>query len=195
MLSSPLPNEFPYTFTINQHELLDARQVTTTHKDQRPDPRDISLLVIHNISLPPNQFDTPYIEDFFAGKLAPKAHPYFQVIHEMRVSAHCVIKRDGELIQFVPFDERAWHAGLSSFQGRQRCNDYAIGVELEGADHIPYTNQQYTALLKLSQILMHTYPKITLGRIVGHNDIAPGRKTDPGVAFDWQRFRQGLGLL
>ncbi|QHJ13321.1 1,6-anhydro-N-acetylmuramyl-L-alanine amidase AmpD [Paraglaciecola mesophila] len=195
MLSSPLSNEFPCAFTINQHALIDARQVTTTHKDQRPDPRDISLLVIHNISLPPNQFDTPYIEDFFAGKLDPKAHPYFQKIHEMRVSAHCVIKRDGELIQFVPFDERAWHAGLSSFQGRQRCNDYAIGVELEGADHIPYTKQQYTALLKLSQILMHTYPKITLGRIVGHNDIAPGRKTDPGVAFDWQRFRQGLSLL
>jgi AmpD protein len=193
-LSSPISNALSSTYTINQHRLVDARQVICTHKDQRPDPDDVSLLVIHNISLPPNQFDTPYIEAFFTGQLNPKAHPYFREIHTMRVSAHCVIKRNGEIIQFVPFNERAWHAGLSSFQARPRCNDYAIGVELEGADHTLYTDEQYTALINLSQIVMHTYPKITLGRIVGHNDIAPGRKTDPGVSFNWQRLRQGLCL-
>ena len=171
---------------------MQARHITTTHKDERPDPQDISVLVIHNISLPPNQFDNSYIEDFFVGKLNPTAHPFFKEIHQMRVSAHCVIKRDGEVIQFVPFNERAWHAGVSSFQGRERCNDYSIGIELEGTDDRDYTTKQYDALEQLAQAIMLIYPKITLGRIVGHNDIAPGRKTDPGSSFNWQRLRQGL---
>ncbi len=171
---------------------MQARHMTTTHKDERPDPQDISVLVIHNISLPPNQFDNSYIEDFFVGKLNPTAHPFFKEIHQIRVSAHCVIKRDGEVIQFVPFNERAWHAGVSSFQGRERCNDYSIGIELEGTDDRDYTTKQYDALEQLAQAIMLAYPKITLGRIVGHNDIAPGRKTDPGSSFNWQRLRQGL---
>ena len=171
---------------------MQARHITTTHKDERPDPQDISVLVIHNISLPPNQFDNSYIEDFFVGKLNPAAHPFFKEIHQIRVSAHCVIKRDGEVIQFVPFNERAWHAGVSSFQGRGRCNDYSIGIELEGTDDSDYTTKQYDALEQLARAIMLAYPNITLGRIVGHNDIAPGRKTDPGSSFNWQRLRQGL---
>lgn len=192
MLSSQLLSQMPINTRIEQHRVSTARHITTTHKDQRADPQDISLLVIHNISLPPNQFGNNYIDDFFEGKLAADAHPYFNEIHRMRVSAHCVIKRDGEIVQFVPFNQRAWHAGLSSFQGRSKCNDYAIGIELEGADHIPYTDIQYKVLTQLTNAIMQAYPKITLGRIVGHNDIAPGRKTDPGHVFDWPRLRQSL---
>ncbi|ABG41853.1 N-acetylmuramyl-L-alanine amidase, negative regulator of AmpC, AmpD [Paraglaciecola sp. T6c] len=194
MLSSLSPSDIFTRLTINQHSVVQARHITTTHKDERPDPQDISVLVIHNISLPPNQFDNSYIEDFFVGKLDPAAHPFFEEIHQMRVSAHCVIKRNGEVIQFVPFDERAWHAGVSSFQGRERCNDYSIGIELEGTDDSDYTTKQYDALEQLAKAIMLAYPKITLGRIVGHNDIAPGRKTDPGRSFNWQRLRQGLCL-
>lgn len=167
-----------------------ARKCPTTHHDQRPDPSDISLLVIHNISLPPGKFGGGYVEPFFTGVLDPSIHPFFQQIHKMRVSAHCFINRQGEITQFVSFDNRAWHAGVSVFQGRTICNDYSIGVELEGADEIPYTNQQYSSLTKLTGVVLNQYPKVTLGRIVGHNDIAPFRKTDPGPAFDWARYRQ-----
>lgn len=177
---------------INKSILTHAEYYPTTHWDERPDDTEISLLVIHNISLPPNEFGGDYIKYFFTGKLAPTLHPYFQLIYQMRVSAHCLIKRDGEIIQFVPFDKRAWHAGFSSFQGIERCNDYSIGIEMEGADHIPYTSAQYESLQLVTKSLMHTYPDISLGRIVGHNDIAPGRKTDPGFAFDWARYRQNI---
>ncbi len=172
--------------------LSDVRQVSTSFYDQRPDKSGISLLVIHNISLPPNEFGGPHIEALFTGKLDPDYHPFFAKIHTLRVSAHCVIQRDGNVIQFVPFHLRAWHAGLSSFQGVANCNDFAIGIELEGADNIPYTDAQYQSLRQVSQLIMQSYPKISLGRIVGHQDIAPVRKTDPGVAFDWCRFRQSL---
>ena len=192
MLPSSLLNNMTVDALIDQHLVNGARQILTTHKDERPDPSDISLLVIHNISLPPNQFDNRYIEDFFVGKLNAEAHPYFKEIHKIRVSAHCVIKRDGEIVQFVPFNQRAWHAGKSCFQGRAICNNYSIGIELEGADHIPYTPAQYRVLTELSNAIMYAYPKISLGRVVGHNDIAPGRKTDPGLAFDWPRLRQGI---
>ncbi|MCF2948683.1 1,6-anhydro-N-acetylmuramyl-L-alanine amidase AmpD [Paraglaciecola aquimarina] len=172
--------------------LTHAEYYPTTHWDERPDPDDISLLVIHNISLPPNEFGGDYIKYFFTGRLDPTLHPYFQKIHQMRVSAHCLIKRGGEVIQFVPFDKRAWHAGISSYQGTTRCNDFSIGIEMEGADHIPYTSLQYNSLQLVTKSIMSTYSDISLGRIVGHNDIAPGRKTDPGFSFDWAKYRQAL---
>ena len=150
------------------------------------------MLVIHNISLPPRQFGGPYIEQFFCGQLDTSLHPYFSEIAALRVSAHCLIKRCGQIVQFVPFSKRAWHAGKSSFQGRAICNDYSIGIELEGCDDLAYTPEQYTSLVHLSLYLMQRFPAITLSRIVGHNDIAPGRKSDPGSAFNWQRYRQML---
>ena len=126
--------------------------------------------------------------------LNPNEHPFYKEIAGIRVSAHCVIYRTGEVEQFVPFNKRAWHAGFSTFQGRSRCNDFTIGIELEGTDTLPYTDAQYEQLSKLSKFILQQYPQISLGRIVGHNDIAPGRKTDPGVAFDWPRYRQSLDL-
>ncbi|WP_158971042.1 1,6-anhydro-N-acetylmuramyl-L-alanine amidase AmpD [Paraglaciecola sp. L3A3] len=174
---------------IKKFILTHAEYYPTSHWDERPIDSVISLLVIHNISLPPNEFGGDYIKYFFTGKLDPQLHPYFQEIYQLRVSAHCLIKRDGTVIQFVPFDKRAWHAGFSSFQGVNRCNDFSIGIEMEGTDHIPYTDDQYHSLQQVTLALMQTYPAINIARIVGHNDIAPGRKTDPGVAFDWPRYR------
>ncbi|MBY7910996.1 1,6-anhydro-N-acetylmuramyl-L-alanine amidase AmpD [Vibrio fluvialis] len=169
-----------------------ARRVPSPFCDQRSDEQDISLLVVHNISLPPGQFGGPYIEQFFTGQLDPNQHPFFRVIHTMGVSAHCLIRRDGEVVQFVPFSARAWHAGQSSFAGRARCNDYSIGIELEGTDFVAYTEAQYQALAALSDALMTHYPAITLSRITGHQYIAPMRKTDPGLVFDWQKYRASL---
>ncbi|KXI30898.1 N-acetyl-anhydromuranmyl-L-alanine amidase [Paraglaciecola hydrolytica] len=169
-----------------------AQSCPTTHWDTRPKADDVSLLVIHNISLPPKQFGGSYIEQFFCGQLDKDKHPYFVEIADMRVSAHCLIKRNGQIVQFVPFSQRAWHAGKSSFQGRAICNDYSIGIELEGSDDIPYTSEQYQSLVTVSRHIMTYYPHINLSRIVGHNDIAPGRKTDPGSAFNWPFFRQSL---
>ncbi|ENM5769448.1 1,6-anhydro-N-acetylmuramyl-L-alanine amidase AmpD [Vibrio mimicus] len=169
-----------------------ARKVPSPHCDERSDSEDVSLLVLHNISLPPGQFGGPYIEQFFLGNLNANEHPFFSVIAKMRVSAHCVIRRDGEVVQFVPFHQRAWHAGVSSFAGREKCNDYSIGIELEGSDFVPYTDAQYQSLTELTQTLMVRYPQITLPRVTGHQYIAPLRKTDPGLVFDWRRFRAGL---
>ncbi|MCU7555551.1 1,6-anhydro-N-acetylmuramyl-L-alanine amidase AmpD [Alteromonas sp. ASW11-19] len=169
-----------------------AVQIHSDFWDARPASAAISLLVIHNISLPPGQFNTTGIRDLFTGKLDPSADPFYEQIADLRVSAHCVIYRTGQVEQFVPFSGRAWHAGVSSFQGQARCNDYAIGIELEGTDSQPYTEAQYHALHALSEYILSQYPLITCGRIVGHNDIAPGRKTDPGPAFDWCRYRQTL---
>ncbi len=176
----------------SQGWLKSARHVPSPFFDQRSDKQDISLLVIHNISLPPGQFGGPYIEQFFTGELDPSEHPFFNVIHKMGVSAHCLIRRDGEVVQFVSLFDRAWHAGASSFAGRERCNDYSIGIELEGSDYVAYTDAQYQALTRLSQALMRRYPYITLPRITGHQYIAPLRKTDPGLVFDWPRFRDLL---
>ena len=169
-----------------------ARQVTCTHFDERPPHHSVSLLVIHNISLPPGQFGGPYIEQLFTGSLSPDEHPFFKEIFQLRVSSHLLIRRDGELVQFVGLDKRAWHAGLSSFQGQSRCNDFSVGIELEGTDNSPYTQEQYDKLVEVTFAITKRYPEITLGRIVGHCDIAPGRKQDPGPAFDWQRYRQAL---
>ncbi|GJH41954.1 1,6-anhydro-N-acetylmuramyl-L-alanine amidase AmpD [Pasteurella canis] len=174
---------------IQQGWINDARKVHSPHFDQRPDPQDISLLIIHYISLPPEQFGGTYIDDFFLGRLDPSQHPYFAEIHEMRVSAHCLIDRQGRITQYVAFHNRAWHAGLSEFQGREKCNDFSIGIELEGSNLQPFTLQQYNALVSLTQEIMHTYPLITLDRIVGHSDVSPGRKIDPGQYFDWQYYR------
>jgi len=149
-------------------------------------------LVIHNISLPPREFGASFIEELFLAKLNPDAHPYFAQIAHLRVSAHVLIRRDGGIMQFVPFHQRAWHAGASHHDGRDQCNDFSIGIELEGADDIPYTDVQYHALQVITQQLLETYPQITKERIVGHEDIAPGRKTDPGPAFDWTRYLAGL---
>lgn len=173
---------------IVEGRLDTAVYLPSIHCDDRPDLCDISLLVIHNISLPPAQFEHDYVEQFFLGKLDIDVHPYFKSIQSMRVSAHLYIKRSGEIIQFVPFHRRAWHAGVSYFDGRAACNDFSIGIELQGADDIPYTSAQYHQLARVSLELMSVYPTITRNRIVGHAQIAPNRKTDPGQAFDWKAY-------
>ncbi|GGB36995.1 N-acetyl-anhydromuranmyl-L-alanine amidase [Oceanisphaera marina] len=145
----------------------------------------MSLLVVHSISLPPARYGGPYIDQLFLGKLNPDDDPYFAGIYQLRVSAHCLIRRDGELVQYVPFNKRAWHAGQSDFNGRERCNDFAIGIELEGTDTDHFTAAQYQQLTELTRLLQAQFPAITTERIVGHSDIAPGRKTDPGSGFDW----------
>lgn len=172
--------------------LVNERRVLSPHFDQRPEPQDISLLIIHYISLPPEQFGGGYIDDFFQGKLDLQAHPYFQEISPLRVSAHCLIERTGRITQYVNFADRAWHAGLSCFEGRDKCNDFAIGIELEGSNEQPFTDAQYSALQALTQEIMRTYPHITKERIVGHCDVSPGRKIDPGQYFDWQRYLQNI---
>lgn len=154
----------------------------------------ISLLVIHGISLPAGEFGGPWIERLFLGRLASGMHPALAALADVRVSAHLLIRRDGKIIQFVPFKRRAWHAGVSVFQGRPRCNDYSIGIELEGTDAAPYADIQYVRLIAVTGALMRAYTAITLDRVVGHCDIAPERKTDPGPAFDWSRLRCGLAM-
>jgi AmpD protein len=157
--------------------------------DERPAGGEIDLLVVHGISLPPGEYGGRHIEALFTNCLNPDEHPYFNEIKELRVSAHILICRDGQIVQFVPFDQRAWHAGESCFEGRECCNDFSIGVELEGCDDESYEEIQYQRLAELAQALMAGYPLITPERIVGHSDIAPGRKTDPGPGFDWAHFR------
>lgn len=161
--------------------------------DERPDPADISLLVIHAISLPPDIFGGHYIDDLFLNRLDPAAHPYFATIQGRRVSAHACIFRDGALTQYVPLGLRAWHAGESRFDGRTRCNDFSIGIELEGCDTQTFTDAQYRTLAGVTRALLRQYPAITPERITGHSDIAPGRKTDPGPHFDWARYRAAIG--
>jgi AmpD protein len=148
----------------------------------------VDLLVIHSISLPPGEFGADWIDALFLGRLDPVAHPDFERLAGLRVSAHLLIRRDGTLIQYVSLDRRAWHAGVSSFAGKARCNDFSIGIELEGSDWTPFTEAQYRALADTTTRIMRAYPHINRRRIVGHNEIAPGRKTDPGPWFDWRRF-------
>ena len=172
--------------------LNNAIQRPSPHHDERPDPQDISLLVVHGISLPAGEFGGSAIDELFMGTLDTVNDPRFQYLHRVRVSAHCLIRRDGELLQYVPFDRRAWHAGKSHYAGRNRCNDYSIGIELEGTDHAAYTKEQYQVLAAVTRELLQQYPKLTPQRIVGHQHIAPVRKTDPGPAFDWAYFKQCL---
>ncbi len=179
----------------SSHRLGDVRYVPSPNCDDRPDAADVSLLVIHAISLPPGEFGGPWIERLFTNQLDPAAHPYFDQIRDLKVSAHCVIDRAGAVTQYVPFDRRAWHAGQSSFEGRSRCNDFSIGIELEGSDEQPFEEAQYVQLARVARALMRAYPQITAGRIAGHSDIAPTRKTDPGPNFDWNGFLLRLEYL
>ncbi len=172
--------------------LTAAARCPSPNCNERPDPADVSLLVIHNISLPPGEYGTGCVHQFFCNALDCDAHPYFDEIRGMEVSSHLLIERDGTLTQFVSLDDRAWHAGVSTFCGRENCNDFSIGIELEGCDTEAYTDGQYKSLADVTGDLMHAYPAITRDRITGHSDIAPGRKTDPGPAFDWERY---LALL
>lgn len=169
--------------------LLDvARQVPSPHFDERPEGGPVDLVVLHNISLPPGEYGGPWIDQLFCGCLDPEVHPYFLEICGLKVSAHLLIRRDGEIIQYVPFNKRAWHAGESNYMGRECCNDFSIGIELEGSDEEPYSDVQYLVLSEVITKLCNSYPDISQQRITGHCDIAPGRKSDPGPAFEWKRL-------
>ncbi|MCU5787326.1 1,6-anhydro-N-acetylmuramyl-L-alanine amidase AmpD [Alloalcanivorax marinus] len=174
--------------TLTDHWIDQARRVPSPNFNERPDPEDIALVVIHNISLPPERFGGPWIEAFFQNRLDPDADPYFQTLRDLKVSSHFLIRRDGELVQFVACDRRAWHAGVSRWRGRDNCNDFSLGIELEGADRIPYEDAQYRRLNALLDALIAHYPKLSRDTLTGHEHIAPGRKTDPGPAFDWARL-------
>ena len=167
-----------------------AAQVPSPNCDERPEGTAITLLVVHNISLPPGRFGGPGIVDLFTNRLDPAADPYYPSVADLRVSAHFLIGRDGALTQFVSCSRRAWHAGTSSWRGRAQCNDFSIGVELEGTDLLPYESAQYAMLARLTRALLRRYP---IADFAGHNDIAPGRKTDPGAVFDWVRYRRLAG--
>ena len=162
------------------------------NQDARPIDTAITGIVIHSISLPPGIFGDNYIDDFFLNRLDPNAHPYFINIAEVKVSAHLLIRRTGEIIQYVPFGQRAWHAGVSSWDGRERCNDFTIGIELEGSDHDKYEPAQYIQLSRVIKLLKKTIPTLSQQYLKGHDEISPGRKTDPGPYFDWDYLMQLL---
>lgn len=170
----------------NDGMLEGVRFVPSPNCDARPADARIELIVIHNISLPPGEFGGPGIEDLFLNRLDPAAHEYYATIAHLRVSAHFLLRRDGAITQFVACGQRAWHAGVSSWRGRERCNDFSVGIELEGADEIPFEDAQYARLAWLIDVLKVRYP---IADVTGHADIAPGRKTDPGVAFEWNRIK------
>lgn len=178
--------------TLEHGWLTQARHVPSPNYGPRPPGCVPELLVIHNISLPPGCYGGDCIERLFTNQLDWDEHPYFAQIRGIEVSAHLLIRRNGDLVQFVNFDARAWHAGQSSHQGRSNCNDFSIGIELEGEDEVPYEHAQYDALVAVSTVLLAHYPRMSAQQIVGHSDIAPGRKTDPGAAFDWRYYRQRL---
>jgi len=179
-------------YTLDSGWIVQARKARSPNFGPRPTGCDINLLVIHNISLPPGRYSGNCIEQFFCNQLDWDEHPYFREIEGVEVSAHILVRRDGELVQFVSLDDRAWHAGRSCFQGREECNDYSIGIELEGTDDDVYTDSQYRVLSTLTRVLLEHYDGMAASRIVGHNDIAPGRKTDPGPGFDWHYYRSLL---
>ena len=181
-------------FQVVDGVLHGARFIPSPNFNQRPELTDIQLIVIHNISLPPSQFGGGYIEQFFQNQLDWSLHPYFQSIEGMQVSTHLLILRTGEVLQFVNFNDRAWHAGRSSYLAKKECNDYSIGVELEGSDDLPFEEIQYTVLAQVTAVLQTHYPKI-LQHLAGHSDIAPNRKTDPGPFFNWVKFRTLLQQL
>jgi AmpD protein len=164
-----------------------ARQMPSPNHDPRPAGIEADLIVVHGISLPPGEFGGPWIDSLFTNALPAEVHPYFAEVCSLRVSSHLVVARDGAVTQYVAFTERAWHAGKSVYQGREACNDFSVGVELEGTDTLPYEAAQYDALAEVVAALCDAYPRLSPHRIVGHSDIAPGRKTDPGPAFDWPR--------
>ena len=178
--------------TIATGLLSGARRVDSPNRDARPGRLEPELVVVHGISLPPGSFGGPWIDQLFRNALPPDGHPYFAAIHQLRVSSHVLVARDGALTQYVPFGERAWHAGPSYWRGRSACNDFSIGIELEGADDVPYDDRQYESLADLVAALQRAYPSLAEGWIAGHSDIAPGRKTDPGRSFDWRRLEDAI---
>jgi AmpD protein len=174
--------------------LVGVRRVVSPNSDERPAGAELGLIVLHGISLPPGEFGTGWIDRFFCNDLPADAHPFFATIHDSTVSAHVLIARDGTLTQYVPFDRRAWHAGRSEYCGRTACNDFSIGIELEGTDDTEYASAQYRALAELIGALRRGYPSLRSAEIVGHSDIAPGRKTDPGPSFDWVELERRLEI-
>jgi len=190
MSNNDSPNKA--TFRIDNGLLVGARQVASPNYDSRPVQQSPDLLVVHCIALPPNEYGGEGVEQLFTNQLNPNEHPYYHDIADLKVSAHVLIRRCGEFVQFVNFDQRAWHAGQSCFEGRESCNDFSIGIELEGTDTDSYEVAQYQQLALLSGLLLDYYPTMSLSRITGHETIAPGRKTDPGPGFDWLYFRQLL---
>jgi len=183
---------FAMKLAIVNDILIGAQIEESPNQNARPGSTDIELLVIHNISLPPGEFGTSAIKQFFCNKLDNESHPFYREIAGLKVSAHLVIDRGGRLTQFVPFSNRAWHAGESLFSERSNCNDYSIGIELVGTDFEPFTDSQYSSLANVTNLLLKAYPKMSRDKIVGHSDIAPGRKTDPGPCFDWGRYKESL---
>ncbi|WP_423804781.1 1,6-anhydro-N-acetylmuramyl-L-alanine amidase AmpD [Neptunomonas phycophila] len=184
------------TLTLSSIEnglVVGARWLASPNFNERPVATNIDLLVVHNISLPPGEFENGYVEAFFQNRLVAQEHPYFSEIAHLQVSAHLLIARSGIVTQFVNLNDRAWHAGVSCFDGVESCNDFSIGIELEGTDYIPFTDEQYASLTSLTKLIQEAYPSINSHRIAGHSDIAPGRKTDPGPCFDWLRYRASLG--
>lgn len=179
---------------INPHTgLIEAGTfIPSPNHDDRAPGMDITLLVIHNISLPPGAFGGDHVFKLFLNQLDTESHPTYTELADITVSAHCFIRRDGSIIQFVPFHKRAWHAGKSCYQTQEDCNHFSIGIELEGTDDLPYEKVQYEQLIQLTYALLKAYPTLSSHHIVGHSDIAPGRKTDPGPAFDWVYFKQKL---
>lgn len=187
-----LSEENRYAISPGTGLMRPAEQRPSPNQDDRPDGAEPELVVIHGISLPPGEFGGPHIEQFFTNCIDSSAHPYFEQICDMHVSAHLLVRRDGGLVQFVPFGRRAWHAGASRFRGRSRCNDYSIGIELEGTDTTPYADAQYRTLAHALDALCAEYPQLNARLVAAHSDISPGRKTDPGPAFDWLRLYDEL---
>ena len=179
-------------FTITDHRVDQAEFIQSPNFSDRPEEVQPTLLVIHNISLPPGEFGGPYIIDFFQNKLDTSKHSFFEEIADLKVSSHLFVDREGQLIQFVDLNKKAWHAGVSAFEGLKECNDFSIGIELEGTDKEVYTNEQYSTLIEVTNCLIKSYPRISKDRIVGHSDIAPQRKTDPGESFDWAKYINSL---
>ncbi len=177
---------------VADHRLVGARCCESPNQDERPPGTALELIVIHGISLPPGQFGTGLVDDLFCNQIDPARDPALAELCDLKVSSHLLIDRTGEVAQYVAFDRRAWHAGFSSWRGRDRCNDFSIGIELEGTDFAPYTAAQYHSLMAVIRALWEAYPSLGAEAVVGHCDIAPGRKTDPGPAFDWARLRQEL---
>jgi len=177
---------------IDNSFFLEKAKICLSPNSSDRKSNEVSLLVIHNISLPPGNYGGDYIEKFFTNQLDHEEHPYFQDIADLKVSSHLLIKRDGSITQFVPFNKKAWHAGISIFRGREDCNEFSIGIELEGTDESKYEKEQYESLISVTKELMSFFPDIKKDTIVGHSDIAPDRKTDPGKSFDWNYFRSNL---
>ena len=172
--------------------LLGARQVASPNCDERPEGLAPELLVVHGISLPPGEFGGPWVDALFTNSLPEDEHPYFATLAGVRVSAHALVRRDGSVVQYVPLHRRAWHAGTSQWRRRERCNDFSIGIELEGTDATPYEPAQYDTLARIAAELCRAYPTLSPDAVVGHSDVAPGRKSDPGIAFDWPLLRTQL---